>query len=62
MQKEMMRAQLRELLSESYKNITQGRKNQANADIAPAVAALNIMEKALANDRNEGDRGGPDDA
>lgn len=51
-QKETAQAQVRKLLSDSYKNIAQGQKNAANADAAAVKAMLDVLEKGLAE--NEG--------
>ena len=47
MQKEMVKAQVRDLLSGAFKNITQGQKNSAAADAATASSAIDIMLAAI---------------
>ena len=46
-QQEFVEANVRKLLSDAFKNIAQGQKNQANADAATVDAALKILEKGL---------------
>lgn len=53
-QQETAQAQVRKLLSDSYKNIAQGQKNSANANAAAVKSALDILEKGL-----EENAGGP---
>lgn len=47
LQKEMVKAQIRDTLSGAFKNITQGQKNSASADAQTASAAIDIMLAAL---------------
>jgi hypothetical protein len=49
-QRQMLEATVRQLLSEAFKNITQGQKNAAAADAQTATAALNIMKHGLEDD------------
>lgn len=46
-QMEMMEANIRKLLSDSFKNIAQGQKNSAAADATMAKAAIDILETGL---------------
>ena len=46
-QQKMVEAQVREVLSQAFKNITQGQKNAAAADAATAQAALKIMAEGI---------------
>ena len=46
-QQQMVEAQIRKLLSDAYKNIAQGQKNTANADVASIKGALDLLEKGL---------------
>jgi hypothetical protein len=46
-QLEFLQAQIRNELSQAFKNITQGQKNQATADAETADSALNILERGL---------------
>lgn len=46
-QTKMIEAQVREVLSQAFKNITQGQKNAAAADAATAQAALKIMAEGM---------------
>lgn len=56
MQDKSMEAMVRKTLAEAFKNITQGQKNSAAADVATTNAALSILEKGLEN--AEGNQGG----
>jgi VIT1/CCC1 family predicted Fe2+/Mn2+ transporter len=49
-QQKLAEAQIRETLSASYKNITQGQKNTAAADAQAVSSALDMMERALGSD------------
>lgn len=51
------RAELRELASEAYKNMTQGNKNQVNADVARTNAALDVLEKGTEDEPDEQGKG-----
>lgn len=46
-QQKMVEAQVREILSQAFKNITQGQKNAAAADASTATAALKIMAEGI---------------
>jgi hypothetical protein len=46
-QLEFLQAQIRNELSQAFKNIAQGQKNQATADAETADSALNILERGL---------------
>lgn len=46
-QQQMLEAQLREILSQAYKNITQGQKNTAAAGATTANAALDILTAGM---------------
>ena len=46
-QKELIKAQIRDTLSGAFKNITQGQKNSAAADATTASSAIDIMLAAL---------------
>lgn len=46
-QQELMAANIRKILSDAFKNIAQGQKNAANADVAKISAALEVLEKGL---------------
>lgn len=48
-QQKMIEAQIREVLSNAFKNIAQGQKNQANADAQVAKSAIDILEQGLLN-------------
>jgi hypothetical protein len=56
--REMAAAQLREILSEAYKNITQGQKNTANAQATTATAALDILTRSVEVDNEQNTRPG----
>jgi hypothetical protein len=45
--KELIKAQIRDTLSGAFKNITQGQKNSAAADATTASSAIDIMLAAL---------------
>ena len=47
MQRQMAEAELRKLLSDAFKNIAQGRKNEANADAATVRSSLDVLEQGL---------------
>lgn len=47
MQKQLMQAQIREVLADAFKSIAQGQKNAANADATAVKSALDILEKSL---------------
>lgn len=49
-QQEQAEATLRKLLSEAFKNVSQGQKNAANADAAAVKSALDILEKGVADE------------
>jgi hypothetical protein len=49
MQERELEATVRKLLSDAYKNITQGQKNAANADATTVQAALDLLERGMAN-------------
>lgn len=57
-QQQMVEAQLRQLLSQAFKNITQGQKNSAASDAQTVDAALKLLEQGMnnvtANDANQG--------
>jgi hypothetical protein len=54
-QLEFLQAQIRNELSQAFKNITQGQKNQATADAETADSALNILERGLGgHEQNQG--------
>ena len=44
---DMAEAQVRKVLSDAFKNISQGQKNSAMADAASVKAALDVLEKGL---------------
>ena len=46
-QQQMVEAQVRQLLSQAFKNITQGQKNSATADATTVDSALVLLEKGL---------------
>ena len=46
-QEEMVEAQIRKVLSEAFKNISQGQKNSALADAAAVKAALDLLEQGI---------------
>lgn len=46
---DMAEAELRKVLSDAFKNISQGQKNSAAADAATVKAALDLLEKGLQN-------------
>lgn len=46
-QAELMEAQLRETLSQAFKNISQGQKNSAAADATTVKTTLDVLEKGL---------------
>jgi hypothetical protein len=48
-QQELLEAQIREILSGAFKNISQGQKNVASADAATVDAALQLLEKGVQN-------------
>ncbi len=48
-QNEFLMATIRKLLSESYKNVSQGQKNNAMADAATVTSALTIMKQGMDN-------------
>jgi hypothetical protein len=48
-QTEMVEANIRKLLSDAFKNITQGQKNTATADAETVTNALALLEKGLSN-------------
>lgn len=58
MQKQTMQAQIREILSEAFKNVTQGQKNAAAADAQTATAALAIMKEGLDDGEDNKSGGG----
>lgn len=58
LEKEMMRAEIRNELSQAFKNITQGQKNSATADATTANAAIGILEAGTENG-DEGAQGAP---
>lgn len=47
---QMVEANVRKLLSDAFKNITQGQKNNAAADATTTTAALQILEKGMGED------------
>jgi len=47
---QQMEAQVRETLSQAFKNITQGQKNSAAADAAAVTSALSVMEQGMNKD------------
>lgn len=51
--RQMAAAQLREILSDAYKNMTQGQKNVANASATQATTALDIMTRSIEVDNEE---------
>lgn len=53
MSRKMLEAQLREVLSGAYKNVTQGQKNAAAADADAVQAAIDILERGLTNEQSE---------
>ena len=55
-QQQLAEAEVRKLLSDSFKNISQGQKNSAAADATSVKAALDILEKALVG--NDGQEAG----
>lgn len=50
--KELAEANVRKLLSDGFKNITQGQKNSALADAASVKAALDLLEQGITNGAN----------
>lgn len=48
-QNEFLMATIRKLVSESYKNVAQGQKNNAMADAATVTSALTIMKQGMDN-------------
>ena len=58
-QQQMVEAQVRQLLSQAFKNITQGQKNSATADATTVDSALVLLEKGLDDaTQGEGQGGG----
>lgn len=58
-QNELIEANIRKLLSDAFKNISQGNKNAANADAVNVGAALDILERGLDGTGGaEGEAGG----
>lgn len=57
-QQKMVEAQVRETLSQAFKNITQGQKNAAAADAATAQAALKIMAEGIGDAGQQQPQGG----
>ena len=53
-QTKMIEANLRKILSDSFKNIAQGQKNTANADAQLVETALNILEKGMQDELSGG--------
>lgn len=53
-QREMVAGELRKVLAEAFKNITQGQKNQAAADAQTANAALSILKQGLEDGGTQG--------
>jgi hypothetical protein len=53
-QNQLMEANLRKILSDSFKNIAQGQKNTANADAQLVETALNILEKGMQDELSGG--------
>jgi hypothetical protein len=51
-QEELSEANVRKLLSDSFKNVSAGQKNNAMADAATVKAALDVLEKGLLTDEN----------
>ena len=49
-QMELMEANIRKILADAFKSITQGQKNSATTDATLAKAAIEIMEKGLTDD------------
>lgn len=56
-QEELMSANIRKTLSDAFKNIAQGQKNAAAADAATINSAIDVLEKGLPNDGQEGEGG-----
>ncbi len=56
---EMAEAQVRKILSDAFKNITQAQKNSALADAASVDAALKLLEQGLTNGNATGAPGEP---
>ena len=55
----MIEAQVRETLSQAFKNITQGKKNEANADAQQVMAALKTLETYMLGDDGNTDQNNP---
>jgi hypothetical protein len=54
LQMEALQAEVRKTLADAFKAITQGQKNQAAADAETTNTALDILERGLSGDENEG--------
>jgi hypothetical protein len=56
LQKQLMQAQIRDVLADAFKSIAQGQKNAANADAVAVKSALDILEKSLGggDDQSQG--------
>lgn len=52
--RQRMEAEVREIMSEAFKNMTQGNKNAANASATTASSALDIMQRELENEQETG--------
>jgi hypothetical protein len=50
---EMVAAQIRDTLSQAYKNIAQGQKNAANAEATQVKNVLEVLEKGLVDDAEQ---------
>ena len=52
-QEELVAAEVRQVLSAAFKNISQGQKNSAAAEATQVQATLNILEKGLTSETGQ---------
>lgn len=50
MQLETMRAEIKNILAQAFKNVSQGQKNEAAADAQAVQAAIQVLEKSIQGD------------